>query len=36
MTAAMAMIVAATLNKLVDAVVLLVTGCCSFDDIECG
>jgi hypothetical protein len=32
----MAMIVAATLNKLLDAVVLLlVMDCCSFDDIEC-
>jgi hypothetical protein len=31
----MAMIVAATLNKLLDVVVLLlVTDCCSFDDIE--
>lgn len=32
----MAMIVAAALNKLLDAVVLLlVTDCCSFDDIRC-
>lgn len=36
MTAAMAMIVAAALNKLFGAEVLLVTGSCSFDDMGSG